>query len=224
MKDSYERFFSQGHITKEQFFQFGLEETIYAPLEKATEAWELLKARISSNQKVYMRGFGRDGGGTNLFLKFYKDVIGHDNIQRDPTNNAEPSRTIAHLTGLSKKSSIRNYQISHVFGRTKNIYAFTAPWNIALIPKIIDPFTGHEAKGDLIKEYQTLFKQKTFKHFEPMINDFNQIVTNPAFCNGVKDYLDKISEDNGWKKAEASKIKKAIADEFSPIDTTSFKQ
>ena len=144
MKDSYERFFSQGYITKEQFFQFGLHETIYAPIEKATESWKQLKASINSNQKVYIRGFGRDGDGTKLFLKFYKDVIGHDNVQRDPTNNAEPSRMIARLTGFSKRTSIRNYQISHVFGRTKNIYAFAAPWNIAFIPKIIDPFTGHE--------------------------------------------------------------------------------
>jgi len=35
MRDSYIGFISKGYITKEQFFEFGLEETIYAPLEKA---------------------------------------------------------------------------------------------------------------------------------------------------------------------------------------------
>ncbi|MFT4807950.1 MAG: hypothetical protein ACI9LX_001273, partial [Paraglaciecola sp.] len=35
MRDSYIKFFSEGHISKEQFFEFGLKETIYAPYEKA---------------------------------------------------------------------------------------------------------------------------------------------------------------------------------------------
>ena len=40
MRDSYERFFSEGYIDKDQFFDFGLRETIYAPKDKAKEGWE----------------------------------------------------------------------------------------------------------------------------------------------------------------------------------------
>lgn len=47
-----------------------------------------------------------------------------------------------------------------MFGRTKNIYAFTAPWNIVYMPKILDPFTGHEAKGEMVDEYRMLFQKQ----------------------------------------------------------------
>jgi hypothetical protein len=37
MRDSYIRFFSEGYISKEQCFEFGLKETIYAPYEKVEQ-------------------------------------------------------------------------------------------------------------------------------------------------------------------------------------------
>ena len=58
--NSYERFFSKFNLSKEQFFNFGICETIYAPLCKAKKGWEDIKRRISNNDTVYIRGFGRD--------------------------------------------------------------------------------------------------------------------------------------------------------------------
>jgi len=147
MRDSYIRFFSKGYISKEQFFEFGLKETIYAPYEKAESEWNRLKQRIENNQEVFIRGFGRDANGTHLFQELYARLVGNHNVKKDPTNNAEPTKIIRELTGYSKTKYskyelIRNYQISHIFGRTKNIYAFTAPWNIVYMPKMLDPFTG----------------------------------------------------------------------------------
>jgi len=34
MRDSYMKFFSEGYISKEQFFEFGLKETIYVDFNK----------------------------------------------------------------------------------------------------------------------------------------------------------------------------------------------
>ena len=81
---------------------------------------------------MYIRGFGRNSNGTHLFQEFYKEVFGNAHVAVDPTNNAIPTKIIRDLTGYSKSSSardeaIRNYQISHIFGRTKNVYTFTAP-------------------------------------------------------------------------------------------------
>lgn len=217
MRDSYEVFFSRGYITKEQFFQFGLEETIYAPPDAAAELWQDLKSKIAADQNVFIRSFGRNAGGTKHFLEFYEEVLGKKNITQDPTNNAAPGAIIAKLTGHKKNKTIRNYQISHIFGRTKNIYAFTAPWNIAFVPKMLDPFTGHEAKGDLIAEYQTLFKQRAVDLFRPLIEDFNATMTDQTLCKNIEDYLQKIEETNGMDKKIRAKIKKAILEEFSPI-------
>ena len=225
MRDSYERFFSEGYISKEQLFNFGIRETIYAPLDKAQEGWEDLKQRIKNNGPVYMRGFGRNSNGSHLFQEFYSQIIGNDNVKIDPTNNKEPTTVIRNVTGYSKTKSakyepIRNYQVSHIFGRTKNIFLFTAPWNIVYLPKLIDPFTGHEAKGDLIDEYQTIFQQKSYAHFEALIADYNQIISEPSFQARIDTYLEDISKSNRYPQSDINKLIKSVREELTPINAS----
>jgi len=222
MRDSYERFFSQGYISKDQFFEFGLSETIYAPLNKAEAAWEKLKHRVHNNQQVFIRGFGRNSNGTHLFQAFYADVLDNNQVTVDPTNNAQPTKLIRDLTGYSKTKSskhepIQNYQISHVFGRTKNVFAFTAPWNIVYMPKMLDPFTGHEAKGSMIDEYKDLFQKQSFKHFEPLINDYNALITSPSLLDSIHQYLDKIEQDKNLDEKNVNKLRASILEEITPI-------
>ncbi len=222
MRDSYERFFSKFHITKEQFFDFGLQETIYAPLEDAKASWERLKERIHTNQTVYMRGFGRNASSSHLFQEFYKHVLGNGKVQIDSTNNAEPTRVIRGLTrhskdGNDKHELIRNYQVSHIFGRTKNIFAFTASWNIVYLPKLIDPFTGHEAKGEFVDEYQQLFQQESYTRFKPLIEDYNQLMMDKVFQAKVDKYLREISHSGHYSESDTEKLTKSVQEELSPI-------
>ena len=160
MKDSYEIFFAEFNISKEQLFNFWLKETIYSPIDKAELAWKELKVNIHSNNEVYIRGFGREAKSTPIYIEFYKYLLNNSKVKKDPTNNAMPTKLISNLTGYSKQGNsckqIINYQVSHIFGRTKNLFAFTAPWNLAYVPKVIDPFTGHEAKGELVQEFSYL--------------------------------------------------------------------
>ena len=222
MRDSYERFFSQGYISKDQFFEFGLSETIYAPLDKAEVAWQELKHRIQNNQQVFIRGFGRNSNGTHLFQAFYADVLSNNQVTVDPTNNAQPTKLIRDLTGYSKTKSskhepIQNYQISHIFGRTKNVFAFTAPWNIAYMPKMLDPFTGHEAKGSMIDEYQKLFQEQGYKHFKHLIDDFNRVMTEPSLISSINAYISNLSPDENRTQADIGKLTKSLREEFSPV-------
>jgi hypothetical protein len=87
--NSYERFFSKFNLSKEQFFNFGICETIYAPLCKAKKGLEDLKRRISNNDTVYIRGFGRDSKGSHLYQEFYSQVFGNTNVKIDPSNNED---------------------------------------------------------------------------------------------------------------------------------------
>lgn len=223
MRDSYERFFSEGYITKQQFFDFGLKETIYSPLDRAEEYWQIIKNNALNNKAVYMRGFGRNSNGTHLFQSFYAETIKNCNVRVDPTNNSAPTKVIRDLTGYSKAKSnrhepIRNYQVSHVFGRTKNIFAFTAPWNIVYTPKMLDPLTGHEAKGEFSDEYQKLFQQQGFQKFEMLINDFNNIITDERLLSSIDEYLSALQPTEKTKQADIEKLKKSIKEEFSPIE------
>lgn len=215
MIDSYEKFLTK-YVSKEDFFDFGLNETIYIPIDKVEKEWSNLKNRILENQNVFIRGFGRDAAGTHLFLKFYENIFEHSNIVKDPTNNQQPTKLLESLTGLKKNKDIRNYQVSHIFGRTKNIFTFTAPWNIVFMPKILDPFTGHEAKGDMIDEYQKLFQQQSYNKFKHFIDEFNHIITDTKLVKNIEDYFEELHNSSENKKTIA-KFEKAVREEFSPI-------
>lgn len=216
MIDSYEKFLTK-YVPKEDFFDFGLNETIYIPIDKVEKEWSNLKNRIFENQNVFIRGFGRDAAGTHLFLKFYKNIFEHSNIVKDPTNNQQPTKLLESLTGLKKNKDIRNYQVSHIFGRTKNIFTFTAPWNIVFMPKILDPFTGHEAKGDMIDEYQKLFQQQSYDKFKYFIDEFNHIITDTKLVKNIEDYFEELHNSSEDKKI-ITKFEKAVREEFSPIE------
>jgi hypothetical protein len=224
MKDSYEQFFELGHITKKQLFDFGLNETIYAPKQKAEQAWAELKATVENNGIAYIRNYGQRGRGTHLYLDFYAKALGNGAIGIDQTNNRYPAGLIRHLTGYARskkpksgETEIRNYQISHVFARTKNPYAFTAPWNIVYMPKMLDPFTGHEAKGEMIVEFTAMFQRQCFEKFQDLIEDFNSIMTAPEFLIAREQFLETAVADHGLNKRAFNNLKKSMEMELSPI-------
>jgi len=214
--DSYEKFLTK-YVSREDFFDFGLSETIYISTDKVQEEWSNLKNRIFENESVFIRGFGRDAAGTHLFLEFYEKVFQNNNIVKDPTNNQQPTKLLESLTGLKKNKDIRNYQVSHIFGRTKNIFTFTAPWNIVFMPKLLDPFTGHEAKGEMIDEYQKLFQQQSYDKFKPFIDEFNDIITDTHLIQSIEDYLEELHKTNQDTKM-VKKFEKAVREEFSLIE------
>tara|TARA_R110000772_G_scaffold154123_5_gene265109 strand:- start:1688 stop:2368 length:681 start_codon:yes stop_codon:yes gene_type:complete len=220
--DSYQRFFSKGYISEEDFFDFGISETIFVDFGKASEAWDQLKGRIITNEPVYIRGFGRDANGTHLFQTFYRHLLGNENILKDSTNNAEPTKLLRIWTGYSKSGGngyepIRNYQVSHVFGRTKNVYCFTAPWNIVYVPKIVDPFTGHEAKGEFVEAFTQRFQLECYKKFKPLIEDFNEIMSEDDFIRDIQSNLKLLRASNKFDDKDLLKLEKAIQSELSPI-------
>jgi len=222
LTDSYKIFMNKFNITPKELITFGLEETKFGDDIKIKEAWEQLKERIKNpNTSVYIRGYGRDAHGTKLFEQFYINVL-ETQVKKDPSNNTEPSKLISDLTGLSKivpskkstKKQIYNYQISHIFGKTKNIYTFTAPWNIVYMPKILDPFTGHEAKGNVKEAFQEIFQRYCFEKFKSYIEEYNEIVTNSNFIKRKKTYLDSLDDS----EKTIQKFKEIVTKEFSPIE------
>lgn len=177
MKDGYQIFFDDFGISSQQIIDFGLKVAIFISEERVGEEWERLKKKIYSGDGVTsIRGYGSGGRSTSLYLELYESVFGHGNFKRDPTNNAEPKRIIQKLTGHRIGRELQNYQVSHVFGRTKNPFAFSAPWNIVFLPKIVDPFTGHESKGELTVDFQQAFQEYTYSKYAIYIEEFNQIV------------------------------------------------
>lgn len=205
MKDAYEQFFAL--LSKEKFFKFGLDNLITIEPSKARNEWEDLKSRVARKDSgLYVRSSGRHGRGNNIIQNLYQDIYGID-IKFDLTNNQKPTKVIEKLTGYRKNETIMNYQVSHVFGNTKNVLCFTAPWNIVFIPKIIDPLTGHEAKGGYVEEFRSLFKRKIYVKYKELISDYNKAMKT------------KERKIKAWIEAniKEERIRRSIAKDFKEI-------
>ena len=218
-RDSYLNFLKNFNISNEDFIEYGLNDIIFVPNDKVISEWEILKNKVYSNQETYIRGMGRDATGTKYMLEVHKNLFGNSNIKKDPTNNAHPTKILENLTGFSKrklKSSnlISNYQVSHIFGHTKNALMFMAPWNIVYIPKLFDPFSGHESKGELTQIFSTKLKEITYEKFKEQIDDYNSIVNNSKFVDSLNLSIENLKSNNSEM---SDKLLNSIKDEFSEV-------
>ena len=218
-RDSYLNFLEKFNISNEDFIEYGLNDIIFVPNDKVISEWEILKNKVYSNQEVYIRGMGRDATGTKYMLEVHKSLFGNSNIKKDPSNNAHPTKILENLTGFSKRklknsNLISNYQVSHIFGHTKNALMFMAPWNIVYIPKLFDPFSGHESKGELTQIFSTKLKEITYEKFKGQIDDYNSIVNNSKFIDNLNSSIENLKSNNSEM---SDKLLNSIKDEFSEI-------
>ena len=132
--DSYQKFLNHFGIDKMALFEWGIEATIFPPIEKVILEWESLKTRVLTDQQVCIRGYGRNGHGTQLYIGLYKFLFGNSHVEEDPTNNYAPQKCIQRLTGLKRNKDIYNYQISHIWGHTKKCF-FLRLRGISAIPQ-----------------------------------------------------------------------------------------
>lgn len=213
--DSYDEFLKYFSIDKQAFYDWGLASTIFPDTSSVALEWNSLKSRIFSNQSVRIRGYGRGAHATQLYLDLYKELFGNNNVKQDPTNNFRPQQLMQQLTGLKRNTNIFNYQVSHIWGHTKNIFMFEAPWNICYTPKIMDPFTGHETKGMWPVEYQQLFIQKAYELYKPFVDEYNQLLVDLHLEKRIQEYfitLEKIISSN-----ELDQFFRDVTIELSPI-------
>ncbi len=213
--DSYQDFLAHFKIDRTSFFEWGISSTVFPPIDRVSCEWENLKSRIFTNQTVYIRGYGRDAHGTQIYKNFYAKLLGNTHVEKDPTNNAFPHRRIQQMTGLKRNNNIFNYQVSHIWGHTKNVFMFEAPWNICYTPKIMDPFTGHETHGIWPLEYQKLFIAKANELYRPFVDEYNQILNTLDVKTQLQEYI--LSLDGLISKKELVQFSKDAARELSPI-------
>ncbi|EIJ67336.1 hypothetical protein [Pasteurella bettyae] len=213
MKDGYLEFFKRFEITDDNLLDFAHSSIILIQKDKADAEWEALKNKIDQKDKsIYVRSYGRNGSGNHLYQEFYKYLF-NCNVKVDPTNNNYPTKMLQDLTGLNKKGkspNLRNYQVSHIFGNTKNPYSFCAPWNVVFIPKILDPFTGHESKGELTSKIKKLYQDIIWEKYENLIIDYNNLMLSleAKIDNFIKEHQSQHQRFYNSIRSEFSKIEK----------------
>ena len=216
MIDAYEALIPE-YLSQEDFIRYGLEKTVYIPDDKVKEGWEDLKKQINSNKKVFMRGV-KDNNITRMFFDYYKDIVKNERIAKDPSNTQNPAKVIEDLSGIKKSKDLRNYQLTSIFGRSRNIFAFTAPWNIVYIPNLIDPLLSAEANNELSKEFQKDFQKNAYEKFKPQIDEFNKIVTDHHFRQSTDDYFEHLYNNNRlYPRENTEKFEEIYREDFAPI-------
>jgi hypothetical protein len=216
-KDGYQVIFDKLQIDKNRLLKIGIEEIIKIDHEEAKENWHKLIERINKDEEVYIRGYGRNGSNSNLYIDLYKNVLNISNIKIDSTNNSQPKRIIEKLTGQKRNKDIYNYQISHVFGFTKNPYCFTAPWNIVYIPKLLDPFTGHESKGELTEKFTNQLKREIYNKYETIIEEYNTIIEKGNYKNKIDVYCNKLLSIKEYSDKQIERFRKDAKEQWKKI-------
>ncbi|MDO4317593.1 MAG: hypothetical protein Q4C48_05220 [Lachnospiraceae bacterium] len=150
-----------------------------------------------------------------MYLELYKYLFHNSHVEKDASNNTQPHRLIRQLTGLKRNYNVYNYQVSHIWGRTKNIFLFEAPWNLCYTPKIIDPFTGHETQGPWGIEYKELFLSRARERYQPFLDDYNELLETLNILPRVQEYL--LSLHDLLPEKEWTQFSKDVFAELSPI-------
>ncbi len=215
MIDSYELLLSD-YISKEDFFSFGLEKSIYIPDAKVEAQWQSLKKDIANNKTVFMRGF-KSSTSMHMSSDFYSKLFENKHVKKDPSNTQNPSKIIEKLTAYKKGKDLKNYQLSSIFGRSRNILAFCAPWNIVYIPSILDPLLSVDANTDLANEFKRRFMQHSYEKFKPYIDEFNQTLSNHQFQKSMDEYFQKLFDDGHFDKDEMIVFENTMREDFTPI-------
>tara|TARA_B110000037_G_scaffold221473_1_gene292649 strand:+ start:492 stop:1175 length:684 start_codon:yes stop_codon:yes gene_type:complete len=227
MRDSYQTFFEHFKIDFSDIIEFGIEiDTIYPDKNEIKSDWENLVKSVENNEEVYIRGYGRDAHGTALYQELYRILLKNDKIKKDSTNNAKPTQLLQKITNYSKtikkdngtKRKISNYQVTHIFGRTKNPFLFTAPWNIVWKSKMLDPFTGHESKGENTTDYKNAFLKKTKELYHEYINEYNILVLKYFTEEKIENAFNQMSLDLTVDEKTFEKFKTDARNELMKIE------
>ena len=192
MKDSYQDFIDRFGIDKQSFYQFGLQSIISADVVTAEAQYQQVKEKLLNNAKLVIRSYGGKGVHSNLYLDLYRYLFGNNNLGIDPTNNSAPRRNISAATGYRINKNLLNYQVSHIWGKTKNPILFESVWNICFVPRLYDPFTGHEASGGWNEEFIPLLNHFVFDKFEALISDYNQFVVENNIQSKINAFVDTL--------------------------------
>lgn len=216
MQDSYKIFLCRFGISTSDLIEFGLNQTLYPREDLVTASWEEAKSRLRRKELHWIRGAGRDATGTRLYQRFYELLLDLD-VRKDQTNNAAPKR-ILEATTEGRGKNLVNYQVSHVFGRTKNPLLFTAAWNIVWKPKILDPFTGHEAKGEIAALYKDRYLTHIRSKYKQYLEDYEMLrreLFSPCAIMNAVDLMDR--EDTFPTAASRGRFLSSLAYELGPL-------
>lgn len=223
IEDSYQNFLKTFDIDENVLFKWGIDNAIFPKRQEVEAGWCDLIDRIATGSScVRIRGYGRNAKNTELFIEMYKRIFPKATVKEDSNNNYKPKRILENMTKLKRNENLFNYQVSHIFGYTKNIFLFEASWNICYLPKIMDPLSGHEAKGLLPPKFQNMFQKKTKTKYRKYIEEYNLLLNQYDVINKMNIYFADLKSNSRYTHDEEyrnmiDQFEKDAYEEFSVL-------
>lgn len=220
-RESYGEFLEAFGIMPQAVSDFGLNYSVFAEPDVAWEQWKRLKKDLFDDL-LYIRA--KRGDDQDREFQFYKRLhtylFENGRLERDTTGNYHPRQNLQRAVGwmvtIHPKQGtgvLVNFQTSHVLsGRTHNPLLYSAVWNIAFTPKIIDPFTGDEAYGEVAKLFREAFLKKIHARFAKCIEDYNRVIDEQKILSRINDFHDEFFNDD-----ELVRFKKAAHDQWAAV-------
>ena len=197
-----------GLSDKYTFIQRGIEDIHFLDSEVVDSDFIRLIQEIDDpNTPVTVRAYGRGANQKKRteYMNFLKQILGKDSIKEDSTNNAAPNKRF-YSNAEFEKDHFKNYTLSHIWGNmSKNPYAFCALWNMCLTPFYIDPFTGHETKGELPTLFSSELKRNVYLRYEKTIITYNERMAD--LHPMINEYVDNKKNMKLFTAIEKQKIK-----------------
>ena len=223
--DAYDVLFDELELEPARFFERSLAAIKDVDPASAEEDWNALVERLENGGTAFIRGAGRNAQGTEAWFKVCRHLFKNADIRKDPDNNTEPTKLLTRLTRYGKVTEkgegirhLMNYQVSHLWEkRTHNPLLFTAAWNIAWVPKYLDPFTGHETKGEHVVAFQKRFRQRNRERYGRQIAAYNAYVKANVLPRLEEALVATISELQGWSVRKVSSFESRVRQEFAVI-------
>lgn len=221
-RESYQEFFDAFGILPNAVCEFGLEHSVFAEPDMALEQWRELTTALLNNARLPIRAI--TGNVQDREFQFYKRLNGYlfenHSLHHDCTGNYYPRRNLERAVGWhatirprTETGVLVNFQTSHVLsGRTHNPLLYSAVWNIAFTPKIIDPFTGDEAHGPVAEMFRTAFLSKIRARFSVCIEEYNRFVGERDIANRIGGF-----SDNFFDGEELSRFKDAAIRQWALV-------
>ncbi|MDU7942394.1 MAG: hypothetical protein E7J38_02210, partial [Streptococcus salivarius] len=90
------------------------------------------------------------------------------------------------------------------------------PWEVVDLPKVLDPFSVHESKGELTEKFTEKLKEFVKSNYREQIREFNQTMEDLA--PKVKQFKKEIKKEGNIKEDTLKQFFKSLDESFSKID------
>lgn len=220
-RESYQEFFDAFGIDPRAICEYGLEHSVFAPRDYAIRQWRGLKEVLLGNGRLHIRMVERNDPEFVFYGRLYQNLFGNTNIEPDRNGNYYPKRNLSTAVGWRvgihpdlETGYLVNYQTSHVLtGRTHNPLLYSAVWNIAFTPKLIDPFTGEEAHGEIVEMFHEAFSARVHGLFGECIEDYNSFVREQDIHNRIRAFA-----SGDFHPADLARFKDAAERQWAFVD------